>query len=256
MIFGYFLFLSMGITLGLIGAGGSILTIPILIYWFNIPPMLATTYSLFIVGISALFGALRYRSLIVKTKGLLFAGPSVLGVFVSRFYILPSVPSVFFGVRRDTILMSILAIIMFFAGYFMLRNNSNKKELTTPKSPAIAKVILAAALSGLIMGIVGVGGGFLIVPAIVFFLNIDMKEAVATSLFIITLNSSMGFLADQNYLSWADYERLLLFATLSLIGLFVGISLNKRIESHLLKKVFGWFVLLLAVFIGVKEIFI
>ncbi len=249
---GLALFLLMGITLGLIGAGGSILTIPIIVYLFDVPPLRATTYSLFIVGITSLVGSLRYRHLINRSKGLYFALPSLWAVFLARYFLLPALPDAMLGIKRDSLLMAMLAIVMLMAGILMMRNGidgrKNPRHIVHP-----VKVIFGAFFCGLLMGILGVGGGFLIIPAIVLWLGVAMKEAVATSLFIITINSAVGFFAAQTSLSWQDYQYLFVLAALSVGGLLIGISLNEKLDGKQLRRCFAWLVTLLAICIAITE---
>lgn len=251
-LIGYALFFLMGIVLGMLGAGGSILTIPILVYVFAIPPWKATSYSLFIVGLSALTGTLRVHTVFSNKRVLLFALPSACAVFIARYFLTPRVPKQLGGLSRDSFLMMILSVIMLFAGVFMAR----QKPFTRPvqsHNDAPGKVVIIAVLFGLFMGFMGVGGGFLIVPVLVYLLGIPMKESIATSLVIIALNATVGFMADQYHLAWIDYKQLLLFSVLSVAGLTAGMSLQDRVNDAQLKRIFGWFVVMLAIGIGAKE---
>lgn len=249
-IIGYVLFLGMGITLGLVGAGGSILTIPILVYVFGITPLKATTYSLFVVGTSSLVGALRYRHLLREVRALYFAIPSICAVFFTRWLLLARVPEYIFGIARDRMMMIIFAFIMLCAGILMTRPLP-KTELANSRS--IVTVTIIALIFGVIMGFMGLGGGFLIVPVLVFLLRIDMKRAVATSLAIITLNAAVGFLADQSHLEWIDYERVFGFALLAVVGLSIGVSFNHKLNSERLKRIFGYFVISVSLMISIRE---
>jgi len=256
-VFGYFGALAIGLILGLTGGGGSILTVPLLVYVLGYNPVTATAYSLFIVGTTSAFGAAQnYRKGFVDVKkGILFAIPSFTTVYLTRKYIVPAIPDVllktdFFSVSKEMFLMVLFATIMFFAALSMLRK---KQQTTTEEAPSTAKFILQTVLVGLLIGLVGAGGGFLIIPSLVFFAKLPMRKAVATSLLIIALNSLIGFTGDvQNMV--IDWTFLLVFTSISVIGIFIGIYLNKFLNDTQLKKGFGYFVLLMALFILSKEL--
>jgi hypothetical protein len=258
-ISGYIGALFIGIILGLTGGGGSILTVPILVYVLAINPVTATAYSLFIVGTTSSFGATQnYLKGLVEVKtGFLFAIPSFTAVFLTRKFIIPKIPDViftanFFTLTKETFLMLFFAIIMVFAAIAMLKK---KKETNIEnKKNSLTNSIIQNAVIGVIIGLVGAGGGFLIIPSLVIFAKIPMKKAVATSLFIIAMNSLIGFLGDLQNLE-IDWLFLLSFTGISVMGIFIGIYLNKFINESQLKKGFGYFVLIMGFFIFFKEIF-
>lgn len=256
-VFGYFGALAIGLILGLTGGGGSILTVPLLVYLLGYNPVTATAYSLLIVGTTSAFGAAQnYRKGFVDVKkGILFAIPSFTTVYLTRKYIVPALPDVlletaFFSITKEMFLMVLFATTMFFAALSMLRK---KQQTVTEEAPSTAKFILQTVLVGLLIGLVGAGGGFLIIPSLVFFTKLPMRKAVATSLLIIALNSLIGFTGDvQNMV--IDWKFLLVFTSISVIGIFIGIYLNKFLNDAQLKKGFGYFVLLMALFILSKEL--
>lgn len=255
-VLGYIGALLIGLVLGLSGGGGSILTVPILVYLLAIQPVTAMAYSLFIVGITSGFGAFQnYKKGLIDFKnGFLFAIPSFVGVYLTRRFLVPLLPDVFIEkpilVTKDFFLMLLFAIIMILAAYSMLKK---KTEKTDNASVSFLQLGLQTFSIGILIGLVGAGGGFLIIPALVLFVKLPMKKAVATSLFIITLNSLIGFLGDVQNLS-IDWRFLLSFTSLSVVGIFIGIYLNQFINEKQLKKGFAYFVLVMAGFILVKEI--
>jgi len=175
-ISGYIGALFIGIILGLTGGGGSILTVPILVYVLAINPVTATAYSLFIVGTTSSFGATQnYLKGLVEVKtGFLFAIPSFTAVFLTRKFIIPKIPDVifttnFFTLTKETFLMLFFAIIMVFAAIAMLKK---KKETNIEnKKNSLTNSIIQNAVIGVIIGLVGAGGGFLIIPSLVIFVQ-------------------------------------------------------------------------------------
>jgi uncharacterized protein len=254
----YLLALLAGIILGVLGGGGSILTVPIFVYVMGVNPITATAYSLFIVGVSALVGAQRFisRGDIDFKIGLLFALPSVLGVFVCRKWILPSLPEVInifnlLSINKDTFILLSFDLIMFLASLSMLF--SWKINANSNKDNNYLMVVVDGAIVGLVTGFVGAGGGFLIVPALLLMTTIDIKKAVGTSLLIIALKSLVGFLPEIN--NSIDWNLLIVFTSFSVLGILIGTYISKFIKGSNLKKSFGIFVLLMALFIVIKEMF-
>jgi len=255
--------LIVGITLGILGSGGSILTLPILIYVAHLEPLTATSYTLFIVGISALFGTVRniYSSLI-DFKVLLFFGiPSLFSVYATRYFILPSLPKDLFEfeglkVSKDLFLITFLAFLMIIAALSMLRKVKKEKSNVNLNSiQSFFIILIQGIVVGIVTGFVGAGGGFLIIPALVNFCKLPVKKAIATSLAIISINASIGFLGDVSIGILIDYALLFYFTISSLVGTFIGLYLSKSIKENQLKIIFGWFVLIMGVFIFVKELF-
>ena len=259
-IIGYVGALLIGLILGLTGGGGSVLTVPVLVYILLVNPVVATAYSLFIVGTTSAFGAAQnFRKGLVDLKiGIMFAIPSFIAVFLTRRYILPAIPNELLKIEdsvltKETFLMLFFALVMLFAAFSMLKKPKlNLKELTQKKF--ISKLIVQNIIIGVIIGLIGAGGGFLIIPSLVLFAKLPMKKAVGTSLFIITLNSLIGFLGDLHNPE-LDWNFLLAFTSISVIGIFIGMYLNKFINEKQLKKGFGYFVLAMACFILLKEFY-
>jgi uncharacterized membrane protein YfcA len=259
-ILGYAGALLIGLVLGLIGGGGSILTVPVLVYILGIDPVLATAYSLFIVGISAAVGAVRnaQKGMVDFRTGIVFAIPAFFAVYLTRMFVVPAIPEHLFNVgdfevTRDVAIMVFFAIIMLLASVSMIRGRKDSGEETQEVSYNYPMIILEGIVVGFLTGIVGAGGGFLIIPALVLLAKLPMKKAVATSLMIIAIKSLIGFLGDVQNLT-IDWNFLLIFSSLSIAGIFVGIYLNKFINGAKLKRGFGWFVLVMGVYIVLREV--
>lgn len=256
-LIGYFLALFVGISLGLIGGGGAILAVPILVYLFNIIPELATSYSLCIVGIAALIGTYKHFKLgnLNLDAALKFGLPSIISLLTTRKFILPSIPNSIleinkFIITKNILIMVVFAILMIAASLSMI---TSKKE-TNKINASFAKLILIGLLIGFITGFLGAGGGFLIIPALIFFAGLSMKQAVATSLFIIAINSLIGFTGDIINGVTIDFNLLTIFSLIAVIGIFVGTKLSKQIDGNKLKPAFGWFVLVMGIYIIAKEL--
>ncbi|MGG7035564.1 MAG: sulfite exporter TauE/SafE family protein [Flavobacterium sp.] len=261
IIIGYIGALLIGLILGLTGGGGSILTVPILVYFLNYPPITATAYSLFIVGITSAFGAVQnFRKGIVEVKtALLFAIPTFVAVFITRKFIVPEIPETiielpFFILSKNNFLMLLFACIMLAASFSMLKSKKEKKSNKQQSNFYLFTAIIKLILIGILIGLVGAGGGFLIVPALFFIANMPMKKAVGSSILIIAINSLIGFTGDIGNLV-IDWQFLLSFSSVAIFGIFSGIYLTKYINENQLKKGFGWFVLVMGIFIFTKELF-
>ncbi len=257
-IIGFVLGILIGISLGLIGSGGSILTVPILVYVMHISPGIATTYSLFIVGISALAGSIlgAKENLFDYKMGIYFGLPSIVSIFIMRKFLMPLLPETFFtilhfSITKDIFIMLVFAVLMIVASFSMIRkkveiDHSNKR---IHKS----RIVLKGIFVGLLTGFVGVGGGFLIIPTLIFSAKLPMKNAVATSLIIIAFNALIGFAGslDNHAIDW---KFLLYFTGFAVFGIFAGNYLNRKISNEKLKPAFGWFVLITGIYISIKEI--
>lgn len=258
-VLGYFGALLIGIILGITGGGGSILTVPTLVYILNYNPIIATAYSLFIVGTTSGIGTIQNfkKGLVVPKKAFQFAVPSLIGVYLTRKFIVPNIPDVvfYFGslkLSKDTFLMILFAVVMLIAAYSMLKNNK-KNELIERTTKTITVVIIQLFFVGVLIGLIGAGGGFLIIPALLNFAQLPIKKAIGTSLLIIAINSLIGFIGDvQNTI--IDWTFLLIFTTISVAGIFIGLYIQKFINEKILKKLFGVFVLIMAIFILYKEL--
>lgn len=263
-ILGLILAVIVGVSLGLIGSGGSILTVPILVYIMGVNPVLATAYSLFIVGATALVGGVQsaFQKQVDFRTVLVFGIPSIAAVYATRLWLVPVIPDILFTANAFTFtksmaLMVLFAVVMIMASVTMIRPSKNPGSGTeggkaTYNYPLI---LLEGSLVGVLTGLVGAGGGFLIIPALVLLAKIPMKTAVGTSLFIIAAKSLIGFTGDLQGDAVIDWKLLLSFTSLAVVGIFIGIQLSKRIAAGHLKTAFGWFVLVMGMYIMVKELF-
>ncbi len=266
-LLGYFLAILVGVTLGLIGGGGAILSVPILVYIQGIDPMTATTYSLFIVGVTSLSGLIKRakdKNVDFKT-GIIFGIPSILVVFVVRNMFLPIIPNELFVsnsivITKSGCIMAIFAIVMITASISMIQSGSKTNRYKKIKFEqlelrSIYKIISLAILVGLVTGFVGAGGGFLIIPALVLFRKMPMEKAIGTSLLIIALNSAFGFFGSFSQSISVDWKLLISFTCFSIAGVYAGTVLSNYISGEKLKSIFGWFVFLMGIFIIIKELF-
>ena len=255
-ILGYVGALFIGLVLGLTGGGGSILTVPILVYLMNISPVTATAYSLFIVGTTSTFGAIQnYRKNLVDIKsGFLFAIPSFIAVYLTRKYIVPRIPDIIIEapilITKNTFLMLFFAVIMIFGALSVLKKKS--QDTNNEENRNLILIGIQTFTIGIIIGLVGAGGGFLIIPTLILFAKLPMRKAVGTSLFIIAMNSLVGFTGDMQNLV-IDWLFLLTFSAISVVGIFIGMYLTKYTNESQLKKIFAYFVLLMAAIILLKE---
>ncbi len=257
-IIGYIVSVFIGFLLGLLGGGGSILSIPILVYLFNTEPVLASAYSLFIVGATSLAGAIpKYRDHLVNIKtGILFGIPSIITIFSTRKWIVPSIPNVVYQTQSFTItkrilLLGIFALLMLLASIPMIRGRRERKN--KGEHFYIIPVILEGIVIGFLTGLVGAGGGFLIIPALVILTGLPMKTASGTSLFIIAINSLIGFTGDllNTAMNWPF---LLSVTVIAIIGVHFGNVYSRKIPGVKLRKVFGWFTLAMGSWILFKEL--
>jgi uncharacterized protein len=262
-IIGYFASALIGISLGLIGGGGSILTVPVLVYLLGVNAVEATAYSLFIVGSTALVGAYpKYKQGLVNVKtAIIFGIPSIIAVFLTRKFLVPAIPTELFSVgglliTKSILMMLLFAVLMVFASVSMIKD----KKVGSAKSDADQKfnypmILLEGAVVGMLTGLVGAGGGFLIIPALVLFTGLPMKEAVGTSLLIIAAKSLIGFTGDLGHFEM-NWSLLIIVSSIAIAGIFLGNYLSLKIDGAKLKKGFGWFVLVMGVYIIIKELFL
>ena len=259
-ILGYFLASLIGISLGLVGSGGSILTVPVLVYFFHIDPVLATTYSLCIVGLSSIAGVIsKYKQRLLDAKIILIFGiPSMLGVLLSRKFILPTIPSTFklFGLMDTTksgFVMLFFATLMLASALSMILSKKTVEGIGVKPNYGLT-LILVGFIEGIVTGIVGAGGGFLIIPALVLLGKLPMKKAIASSLFIITIKSLFGFVGDLTHTT-VNFPFLASIVVLATGGIILGNFLNNKMDGAKLKKGFGWFVLAMSLFIFIEQLF-
>ena len=259
-LLGYFGALAIGIVLGLIGGGGSILTVPILVYIFSINPVTATAYSLFVVGTSSLVGTLNSlkKRLVDFRTALIFAIPAFTAVYITRKYLVPAIPELIYNsgnivLTRDIAIMFFFAVIMILAAVSMLKRNRKNSTQNAEIQFRTSILCLQGFVVGLVTGLVGAGGGFLIIPALVLLAKLPMKKAIATSLFIISMNSLIGFTGDLQNRA-IDWPFLLVFTGIAISGIFIGAYLNRYINNNKLRKIFGWFILIMGIYIIWKEL--
>ncbi|MBL7997331.1 MAG: sulfite exporter TauE/SafE family protein [Candidatus Kapabacteria bacterium] len=259
-IAGYIASLLIGVSLGLIGGGGSILTVPTMVYLFGVDAVVATVYSLLVVGTTSAVGSLSYfrKGLVHTRTALVFGIPSLFAVFLTRSYVLPAIPFTImnigdFTVTKSIVLLLLFAILMILASYSMIKKRATQSmEMNTQRQNTYLMILIQGIAVGIVTGFVGAGGGFLIIPVLVNVVRLEMKQAIGTSLFIISLNSLFGFAltARHDTINWTFLIKIL---ALSIIGVVVGSFLSKFINGNKLKRGFGWFVLVMGVYIILKE---
>jgi uncharacterized membrane protein YfcA len=255
-IVGHLLAICIGISLGLIGGGGSILAAPILIYVMSVPPQSAFAMTLVIVGFASVIGAIphwRQGNVNLNTV-ILFSPAAMLGAYlgarlVSLPFITPTIQLITFGV------------VMLIASITMIRKGNNQTESTVKKADRQTNHLfvprwLAIALEGLAVGVltgfIGIGGGFLVIPALVLLGNVPMKEAVGTSLIILALKSVTGFAGYVGNVP-IDWNLLISFTIAASIGILAGSYLNQFVSAKQLEKGFGYFVLAVAIFVLIRR---
>ena len=258
-VIGYVSAVVVGLVIGLAGGGGSILTVPIFVYVFGIPTVLATTYSLFVVGATSLVGSVNHiwEKRVDLRVALTFALPSFVSVYLSRRFLVPALPDPLFRLdsfvlpKSDAILY-FFAIVMVIAARAMIHSDSPERGEAADGRPRYGTLSLDGLAVGLLTGTIGAGGGFLIVPMLVLLAGLPIKRAVATSVLIVAVNSFVGFLGDIGHTT-LNWNFLLPFTGLSVIGIFTGMYLARVVAPEKLKKGFGWFVLAVAGYVIVKE---
>lgn len=267
-ILGFILAIAIGLSLGLIGGGGSILTVPVLVYVMQYTPTNATAYSLFIVGATALAGAYTYlrKGKLCYRAAIVFAIPSFLAVFLTRSYLMPVIPEHIttigsFDLSKELLIMLVFAALMVVSSYSMIKKGFVPKVSDDEFSPDKIKfnyplIVLEGIVVGTLTGFVGAGGGFLIIPALVLLVGLPMKVSVGTSLMIIAAKSLIGFTGDVAAGMAIDWQFLLAFTGFAVAGLALGVYLSKYVKSEKLKPAFGWFTLVLGLFIFIKELFL
>jgi uncharacterized protein len=261
-VLGFSAAVLMGLSLGLIGGGGSILTVPILVYLFGLDAVPATAYSLFVVGLTSGVGSISHfqEGNVHLRLALIFGAPAILAVFVVRKYLLPAMPEVLlvmgeYSLTKSAFLLMLFALMMVITSLSMIFNWKKSSGDFSAKARFNYPLILSeGVVVGGITGLVGAGGGFLIIPALVFLAKIPMKQAIGTSLLIIALKSLLGFLGDVGAGTPVNYPFMLLFSGIAMLGILAGTYLTRFIPNEHLKPAFGWFVLLMGAYMVLKEI--
>jgi uncharacterized membrane protein YfcA len=261
-IIGYILAVFVGMTLGMLGSGGSILSVPILVYVMGIEPTLATAYSLFVIGATSLVGGVHKakQKLVDFKKVVLFGIPAIITVFITRKILVPKIPNIIFSTEsftltKSVLIMIIFAFVMIFASVRMIKP-LRAVVVTDQEKLNYFKIVLLGILIGLVSGFVGAGGGFLIVPTLLFFAKTPMKMAVGTSLFIVASQSLIGFVGDIMSDQVIDWKLLEIFTLASVIGIFIGNFISRKVADEKLKTGFGWFVLAMGIYIIIRETFL
>ncbi|MCH8317159.1 MAG: sulfite exporter TauE/SafE family protein [Bacteroidetes bacterium] len=262
-IIGMGLALVMGVVLGLIGGGGSILTMPILVYLLGFTPVDATAHSLFIVGLTSLAGSFTYlrRKLVNMKTAVVFAVPSCLAVFLTRKYLMPVIPEQLFEIggfmiTKDLFIMCLFALLMLACAFSMIYKPFVKSDKKVGLRFNYPLIFFEGFVVGVLTGILGAGGGFLIVPALVLLVNLPMKLAVGTSLLIISTKSLIGFLGDLGGPIQINWHLAIIFSIFAIVGILIGSHFCKYVPEQKLKSAFGWFVLVGGIFIFIKELII
>lgn len=254
-LLGYIGAFTVGLILGLIGSGGSILSVPILVYLFGINPVTATAYSLFIVGTTSLIGSIKNlrNKLINYSTTLLFSFSAVITVYITRRYLIQLIPETIISsesiyLTKNQLIMLLFALLMLVAGFLMIKRTPKTivgLKQTKTIAPNKFLIFTEGSLIGLLTGLVGAGGGFIIIPILVILSNLRMKAAIATSLAIISLKSLIGFIGDIQNLE-IDWMFLLIFTSISVAGIFIGQQFSQKVPDNKLKMVFGLFVIIIA----------
>ena len=258
--FGYLLAVLIGIFLGIFGGGGSLLSVPVFAYIFSLDEKVATAYSLFTVGISSIVGSIKQLGNIEWKVTLIFGIPSIIAVWLTRFFIIPNLPEIIFDnetfiITRRMLIFGIFTFLLFISSFSMIyETNKNVKPISIKNFYAL--IIIEGFVVGGLTGFVGAGGGFLIIPALVILIGLDIKKAIATSLIIIALKSTFGFFLGDVMVMNIDCDFLIYFTIWTTLGVIIGTYFGKSIDKLKLKKWFGIFIMVIAISILFKEFII
>lgn len=259
-ILGFLLTIVIGLLVGLFGGGGSILTVPVLVYLFAIPATLSTTYSLALVSITSLIAATPHvlQKKLAFKKILQFGIPSMFSLYTVRAFILAEIPATItllgFEIEKNLFMMLFFSLLMLTSGFFMIQQKKNSPDCINCPYNHIA-LMIAGLIEGFITGILGAGGGFIIVPVLMIFGKLSLKQAVANSLFIIGVKSFIGFLGSHD-IATLDFIFLAKIIAIALVGIYFGIKLNNKLDAKQLKPIFGYFVVIMGFIILIKELLI
>jgi uncharacterized membrane protein YfcA len=258
-LLGYIMALFIGISLGLFGGGGSILAVPVLAYLFSLDEKVATAYSLFIVGFAALVGGIKQNinNNVDWITAVVFGIPALIGVWIVRHYVIPELPDVLFdigdfAISRRMGMFGVFIVLMVAAALSMLKENTRKGG-SGDISYNYPLILIEGLIVGTVTGLVGAGGGFLIIPALVVLTNLDIKKAIGTSLVIIALKSILGFFLGDALIMSIDWNFLIVFTSITIIGIFLGVYIGNFIDGNKLKKGFGYFILAMSIFMFIIE---
>jgi len=255
--FGYLLAVLIGFFLGIFGGGGSLLAVPVFAYIFSLDEKVATAYSLFTVGISSIVGTIKQLSNIEWKVTLIFGIPSIIAVWLTRFFVIPNLPEIIFDnetfiITRRMLIFGIFTFLLFISSFSMIyETNKNVKPINIKSFCFL--IIIEGFIVGGLTGFVGAGGGFLIIPALVILIGLDIKKAIATSLIIIALKSTFGFFLGDVMVMSVDWDFLIYFTLLTALGVIIGTYFGKSIDNLKLKKLFGVFIMVIAISILFKE---
>lgn len=264
IILGCIAFLIIGLILGLIGGGGSILGVPVLVYVMGYSANEATTYSLFVVGLTSLIGSIAYlKKGEISLEALFqFAIASLTTVFCVRKYLMPAIPDTLhmngLNFTKHILIMVLFSLLILLSSVSMIRKKKYDRIREVKwdefsKSPiGIPFVIVMGIIVGFITGFVGAGGGFIIVPVLMFFLRLDFKKAIGTSLSIIAINSLIGFTGNIGQQT-IDWRMLLIISFMCILGILIGSRIAHLFTSQKLKPAFGWFTLIVGILVLIKE---
>lgn len=250
ILIGYLLATCAGIAFGMLGAGGAILTVPVLVYIFSLTPIVATTYSLLVVGLSAGWAtAINLKRGLIDWKiALQFAVPSGFAVFVVRNFIWPLIPNQIFTISKDELLMLLFAGVMTFSAKNMLKPQASLKIDRNSRN-----IILSALIAGALTGLLGVSGGLVIVPTLHLVIGLTMAQAVATSLSIIAFNASLGFVLDMSRGASIDWSFAAIYLACTFLGVYLGSRLGYLISQTKLRRSFAFFIIIVSVLILIRE---
>jgi uncharacterized membrane protein YfcA len=259
-IVGFFGAFLTGVVIGLFGGGGSILAVPIFVYLFKLNPVIATSYSMFVVGFSSAIGTLLNikKKLIAYKTAVIFTFPALMSVYMTRRFLIPNIPDILysfenFEITKKMVLMLFFSFVIILSSILMMRK-SKPDDITKLTAKLNYGLLISNGVGvGVLTGLVGAGGGFIIVPALVVFARITIKQAVATSLIIITFNSLIGFSSDL-FLLKMEWDFLILFTAISVTGIFVGTYISSYVQESTLKTNFARFMIVMAAVIIFKEL--
>lgn len=252
-----------GLLLGLVGGGGSLLAVPILTVLFSVGPETATQDALLVVGLTSSIGVadhLRQRTIHWPSVAR-FGLPSLLTVWLTRHWLLPLLPTVlvdtsFLTLTKTRLISLGFVLVMVVAAVGMLRPTTpSPTSIPTDRNTFVWKLSAQGVAVGLLTGLVGTGGGFLIVPGLVILAGLPLTVAVGTSLLLVCLNSLVGFISTSGYGPPSDYSLLLLFSALSVGGVLLGNRLARYVPTDRLRPAFGYFMLLVSIGMLIHEFY-